>query len=111
MNSSRLFRDKDKRYKHNFHVAVSLNRHLCDKFANFGLILKIYRTTVVRLSHDSRATFVRVSHDFPANVTYFYLNSYDSRATFVRMSLSYIFTPDSREVFARLSRDCLATLA
>ena len=25
--SSRLFRDKDKRYKHNFHVAVSLNRH------------------------------------------------------------------------------------
>ena len=30
-NSSRLFRDKDKRYKHNFHVAVSLNRHLCDK--------------------------------------------------------------------------------
>ena len=47
-NSSRLFRDKDKRYKHNFHVAVSLNRHFCDKFANFGLILKIYRATVAR---------------------------------------------------------------
>ena len=59
----------------NFHVAVSLNRHLCDKFANFGLILKIYCATVAR-----------VSHDFPANVTYFHLNSYDSRAAFVRVS-------------------------
>ena len=84
--SSRLFRDKDKRYKHNFHVAVSLNRHLCDKFANFGLILKTYRATVARESRDCRTTFVRVSHDFPANVTYFHFNSYDSRATFVQVS-------------------------
>ena len=61
-------------------------RQIRDKFANFGLILKIYLTTVARLSHDSRATFVRVSHDFPANVSYFHFNSYDSRATFVRVS-------------------------
>ena len=84
--SSRIVRDKDKRYKHNFHVAVSLNRHFCNKFANFSLILKIYGAIVGRLSCDSRATFVRVSHDFPANVTYFHLNSYDSRATFMRVS-------------------------
>ena len=82
------------------------------------LILKIYLATVARLS----TTFVRVSHDFPANVTYFHLNLYDSPATFmrvsrdictnvVRMSLSFIFSPDSREVFARLSRDRRATLA
>ena len=68
--SSRIVRDYFAT-KINFHVAVSLNRHLCDKFANFSL---------------HRATFVRVSHDFPANVTYFHLNSYDSRATFVRVS-------------------------
>ena len=49
--------------------------------------------------------------NFPANVTYFNLNSYDSRATFVRMSLGFIFSPDSREVFARLSRYRRATLA
>ena len=30
-----------------FHNAVSLNGHLCDKFANFGLILKIYLGTVI----------------------------------------------------------------
>ena len=37
------------RYKHNFHVAVSSNGHLCDKFTNFGLILKY----ISRLSRDS----------------------------------------------------------
>ena len=88
--SSRIVRDyfatKIIRYKHNFRVAVSLNRYLCDKFANFGLILKIYLATVARWSRDCRTTFVRVPHDFPANVAYFYFNSYDSRATFVRVS-------------------------
>ena len=64
----RLFRAKDKRYKHYFHVAVSLNGHLCDKFANFGFILKIYLATVARLSYDRHETFVRVSHDVPTNV-------------------------------------------
>ena len=36
-------------------------------------------------------------------------HSCECRATFVRMSLSFIFSPDSREVFARLSRDRRAT--
>ena len=84
MNSSQLFRDKNHRFKHNFHVAVSLNGHLCNKFANFGLIFKIYLATVARLLHDSRETFVRVSHNVPTNVAYFH--SYDSRETFVRVS-------------------------
>ena len=92
--SSRLFRDKDKRYKHNFHVAVSLNRHFCDKFANFGLILKIYRATVVR-----------VSHDFPANVTYFHLNSYDARHSYECCLVLF-----SRQIVARFSQDCRATV-
>ena len=68
-NSSRLFRDKDQQYKHNFHDAVSLNKHLCDKFVNFGLILKICLATIA--SQENRVTFVRVSHDFPTNVAYF----------------------------------------
>ena len=64
---------------------------------------------------------MRVSHDFPANVTYFHLNSYDSRATFVRVSRdihasvarhSYecrlvLF---SRQIVARFSQDCRATV-
>ena len=66
------------------YVAFSLNGHLCDKFTNFGLILKIYLATVARLSHDSRETFGRVSHYFPANVAYFYFHYYDSRATVLR---------------------------
>ena len=53
------------------------------------------------MSHDSRATFVRVSHHFPANVTYFHLNSYDSRATLVLFS---------RQIVARFSQDCRATV-
>ena len=71
--------------KHNFHVALSLNRHFCETFANFGLILKIYRATA-------------------ANVTYFHLNSYDSRATFIRLVLF------SRQIVARFSQDCRATV-
>ena len=63
MNSLRLFRDKDKRYKHNFHVAVSLNRHLCDKLANFGLILKIYHATVSRPSRDIHESVSRLSRE------------------------------------------------
>ena len=50
MNCLRLFRDKDYLYKHNFHVTVLLTGHLCDKFANFGLILKIYLATVLLYS-------------------------------------------------------------
>ena len=81
-NSSRLFRDTDYKYKYNFHVAVSLNRPIFDKFANFGLILKIYLAAVARPSHD-----------FPTNVLfsfyfhfYFHFHAYDSRATFERVS-------------------------
>ena len=81
---------------------------------NFENISHDCRAIVARLSHDSRVTFVRVSHDFPANVSYFHFNSYDSRATlcecrttFVRMTLSFIFSPDSREFFAC----CLKTVA
>ena len=69
----------------------------------------------MRQIRDFRSNFENI-HDFPANVTYFHLNSYDRRATFVRvsptfvrMSLSFIFSPDSREVFARLSRDTHVT--
>ena len=57
---------------------------------------------------------MRVSHDFPANVTYFHLNSYDSRATFVRVSRDIrtnvrlgLF---SRQIVARFSQDCRATV-
>ena len=71
--------------KHSFYVAFSLNGHLCDKFANFGLILKIYIAT------DSRETFGRVSHDFPANVAYFHFHYYDSRATVLRNILTRTF--------------------
>ena len=60
----KFVRDNDLRYKHNFHIAVSLSGHLCDKFANFGLILKIYLATVDQ-------SFVRVSHLVPTNVRSF----------------------------------------
>ena len=57
-------------YKQNFHVAVSLNGHLCDKLANFGLILKIYLSIVARLWYDPA---VRVSHDVPTNVAFVFI--------------------------------------
>ena len=61
-------------------------RQICEFRSDFENISRDCRAIVAPLSHDSRATFVRVSNDFPANVTYFHLNSYDSRATFVRVS-------------------------
>ena len=86
--------------------------------SNFKNISRDCRAIVARLSHGSRATFYRVSHDFPANVSYFHLirttvtrYSCECRTTFVRMSLrmslSFVFSPDSREVFAC----CLRTVA
>ena len=88
--------------------------------------IREFQSHFENISRDCR-TLVRVSHDFSANVTYFHLNSHDSHATFVRvshnihtcecrttfirMSLSFIFSPDSCEVFARLSHHCRAKLA
>ena len=46
-----------------------------------------------------------MSHNFPANVTYFHLNSYDSRTTFMRVSRLF-----SRQIVARFSQDCCATV-
>ena len=63
-----------------------------------------------RLSHDSCATFVRVSHDFPANVTYFHLNSYDIRASVTRHSYKCRLVLFSRQIVARFSQDCRATV-
>ena len=83
--------------------------------------IREFWTNFENISRECRATFVRVSHDFPANVTYFHLNSYDSRATFVRVSRdirasvarhSYecrlvLF---SRQMVTRFSQDCRATV-
>ena len=56
VTSARLVRDKfvtisrqRLMIKRNFHVAVSLNGHLCENFANFVTILQIYLTTVTRM--------------------------------------------------------------
>ena len=89
--------------------------HLCDKFANFGLILKIYHATVARLSHDSRATFVRVSHDFsvaPGNLFSFKFvqQSRDIRASVARHSYECRLVLFPRQIVARFSQDCLATV-
>ena len=68
--------------------------------------IREFRSNFEDISRDYRETFVRVSHDFPTNVAYFHFHSYDSRATFVRVShdirtnVAFIFSPDSREVFA-----------
>ena len=83
--------------------------------SNFENISRDCRAIVVRLSHDSRAIFVRVSHDrFPRMYLIFILirttvarQSCECRTTFVRMSLSFIFSPDSREIFTC----CLKTVA
>ena len=79
--------------------------------SNFENILRDCRAMVTRLSHDSRATFVRVSHDFPANVTYFHLNSYDSRASVARHWYECRLVLFSRQIVGRFSQDCHATLA
>ena len=73
--------------------------------------IREFRSNFENISRDCRATFVRVSHDFPVNLTYFHLNLYDSRTTFIRMSLSFIFSPNSGEVFARLACDRRASVA
>ena len=61
--------------------------------------IREFRSNFENISRHCRATFVRVSHDFPRNVAYFHFHSYVSRATLVRVSLSFIFSPDSLEVF------------
>ena len=55
------------RFKCNSHIAVSMNGHLCDKFTNFDLILKIY------LARQSRDIHDRVSHDIPTDVVYIFI--------------------------------------
>ena len=95
----------------NFHVAVSLNGHLCDTIENFGLILQIYFANVARhiftrhsherslvsfFLHDSCETFLRVSQDIHTNFAYFYFLArwsrvlckyfYDCCTTLVRQS-------------------------
>ena len=102
--SSRIFRDKDKRYKHNFHVAVSLNRHLCDKFANFGLILKIYA------SRDIRESVSRLSRECNLFSFKFVRQSRDIRASVARHSYECRLVLFSRKIVARFSQDCRATV-
>ena len=102
----RLFRDKDYRYKHNFHVAVSLNGNLCEFRSNFE-----------NISRDSRETFVRVSHDVPTNVAFIFIRTTVARhseccTTFVRMSLKsqfYFLARYSRGV-RMFAQDCRATV-
>ena len=104
---SRLFRGTYLLYKHNFHVPVSLNGHLCDEFANFGLILKTYLVMVARLSYDSRKTFVRVSHDYPTNVALvsfsFVRQARDIRASFARHTFEYRLVLFSHQIGASCS--------
>ena len=76
-------------------------RQICEFWSNFENISH----DSCAMSHDNRSTFVRVSHDFPANVTYFHLNSYDSRATYECRLILF-----SRQIVVRFSQDCRATV-
>ena len=53
---------------------------------------------------------MRVSRDFPANVTYIHLNSYDIRASVARHSYECRLVLFSRQIVARFSQDCRATV-
>ena len=82
------------------------------QIANFGLILKIYRATVAGQSRDIRESVSQLSCECNLFSFKFVQQSRDIRASVARrMLLSFIFSPDSREVFASLSRDHRATLA
>ena len=71
--------------------------------------IREFRSNFGNISRDCRA-IVRVSHDFPANVTYFHLNSYDSHATLARYSYECHLVLFSRQIVARFSQDCRATV-
>ena len=79
--------------------------------SNFENISRDSLASVARRLRDIRESVSRLSRECNLFSFKFVRQSYECRATFVRMSLSFIFSPDSREVFARLSRDRLATLA
>ena len=95
----------------NFHVAVSLNRHLCDKFANFGLILKIYRESVSRLSREcnlSSFKFIRQLRDIRASVVRFL---YECRLVLFSCQIVARFSQDCRATVVRHSRDIRTSVA
>ena len=83
--------------------------------------IREFRSNFENISHDCRAMVARQSRDIRESLTTFprmYLifilirttvarHSCECRTTFVRMTLSFIFSPDSREFFAC----CLKTVA
>ena len=67
----------------------------------------------MRQIREFRSNFENISRDyrdFPANVTYFHLNSYDSRASVARHSYECRLVSFSRQIVARFSQDCRATV-
>ena len=91
----RVYNFRIDRYRHTLTITYATHSRISVNFEN------ISRDCLSRdcLSRDCRTTFVRVSHDFPANVNYFHLNSFECRLVLF-----------SRQIVARFSQDCRATV-
>ena len=75
-------------------------RQIRDLGSNFENISRYCCAIVARLSYDSGKTFVRVSHDVLTNVVLVSFSFVRQSRDILRVSLSFIFSPDSCEVFA-----------